>query len=262
MKKLSEPYGFSRTELEVFKELIPSSASISDLSRRINKSPPTVMVAVETLQEKGLVDFEKKGNRKIIKTSESKHAHLLQELFLEFPHISWQEVLSYSGIIPLLDRDATDPEKASRTTQWRALRNDMAHGLVTRHDNKITISPRFQKLEEFIQEFRRFNNSRMATIASKAAAIIWSRGSQFIMRVPLGTTISDPRFRPTATTLMPRYGVPLISNVEYYYFSPSAETIGPEEVVLHSLLTDGITNVTLGLILIAKAELDRNRLLI
>jgi hypothetical protein len=137
----------------------------------------------------------------------------------------------------------------------------MAHGLVTRDDNTITVNPRFQKLEEFIREFRRFNNSRMATMAAKAAVIMWSRGSQFIIRVPRGTTISDPRFRPTATTLMARYGIPLISNIEYYYFSPSAKPIGPEEVVLHSLLTDGITNVTLGLILIAKAELDRNKLL-
>ena len=261
MKKLFEPYELSRTELEIFKELTRSPASISELAERVGKSPPSAMEAVEKLQVKGFADFERHGNKKIVMLSQAKHAQLLRELFLTSPHISWQDLLSFSGILPLFELENVTPEAASRTTQWRALRNMMAHGIITKDGDKVKINPRFQKVEEFIQEFQNYNNSRLAALASEAAVIVWSRGSRFIIRVPLGTRIPDPRFKPTATTVLPRYGISLISNVEYYFLSPSPETLGPEDVVLHTVLVDGVTNVTYALILMMKTRTDRNYLL-
>lgn len=261
MKKLFEPYELSRTELEIFRELAQSPASISELAGKVGKSPPSAKVAVEKLQSKGFADFERHGNKKIVRLSQAKHAQILRELFLTYPHISWPDLLSFSGILPLLELDKVVPEKTSRTTQWRALRNMMAHGIIIKDDDETKINPRFRKLEEFVREFQNYNNSRLAALASRAAVIVWSQGPQFIIRVPPGTRIADPRFKPTATTVLPRYGIPLISNVEYYFLSPSRETLGPEDVVLHTLLTDGVTNTTFALILMMKTHADRKYLL-
>src|SRR6059036_1282684 len=102
VKKLIVPYELSRTELELLRELSKSAYSISDLARKIGKSPSSAMEAVTRLQVRGFVDFERLGNKKIVKLSEAKHAQLIRELFLTYPHVSWQNVLSFSGIIPLL----------------------------------------------------------------------------------------------------------------------------------------------------------------
>jgi DNA-binding transcriptional ArsR family regulator len=261
VKKLFEPYELSRTELEAFKELTRSPETLSELSRRIEKTPQSVTVAVKALNEKGLVDLEKKGAKKIIEISQSKHAQLLRQLFLDFSHVPWQELLSFSGIIPLFESKNSPPSGASRTTYWRALRNAMAHGIITKDEGKIAINPRFEKLDEFVREFENFNNVRMASMISNAAALVWSQGSRFIVRIPHGTTVSDSRFMPTATTRLPQYGIPLISNVEYLFFSPASESVGPEETVVHTLLIDGVTNITLALMLIVKARIDHQSLL-
>jgi glycerate-2-kinase len=79
--------------------------------------------------------------------------------------------------------------------------------------------------------------------------------------VAAGTTITDKRFKPTATTALAAYGITLISDVEYYFFSASDSTPSPEDIVLHTILIDGVTSVTYALILMAKVKTNPDYLL-
>jgi Mn-dependent DtxR family transcriptional regulator len=261
MKKTFAPYKFSRTELEILKELTQSSASISELAKRIGKSQPTSTAAVENLQAKGFVATRRAGMRKMVEFSQAKHAQLLKELFLAYPHVHWESILADSQILPLLKLEHVTPESVSRITEWRAMRNLMAHGIIIREAEGQTLNPRFHKISEFITEFVNFANSKLAAQVSESAAIVWASGSQFIIRVAAGTAISDKRFKPTATTALASYGIPLISDVEYYYFSSLKRALRPEDIVLHTILIDGVTNVTYALILMAKVKTDPDRLL-
>ena len=135
MNKPLGSYEFSRTELEMLKELAHSSTSISELARRIRKSQPTVTATIEKFQARGFVTVERRGMRKSVSVSETKHAQLLREI------------------------------------------------------------------------------------------------------------------------------IRLLSDVEYSFFSLKPEELEPEDVVLHTLLINGVTNVTYALILIAKTKIVRNRLL-
>jgi hypothetical protein len=101
----------------------------------------------------------------------------------------------------------------------------------------------------------------LAAQVSENAAIVWASGSQFIIRVAAGTAITDKRFKPTATTALAAYGIPLISTVEYYYFSSLRRALRPQDIVLHTVLIDGVTNVTYALILMTKVKTDPDRLL-
>jgi len=261
MNKPLGPYEFSRTELEILKELAYSSTSISELAKRIRKSQPTVTTAIEKFQARGFVTVERRGMRKLVRVSQAKHAQLLREIMLAHPHVPWHSLLAFSQILPLLRLEGIAPATMSRTTEWRALRNLMAHGIIRKDDKGIRLNPRFRKIGEFVQEFSSFMNSRLASQVSEAAVIVWASGFQFIIRVPSGIRIPDKRFKPTATTALPRYGIRLLSDVEYYFFSLKHKELEPEDVVLHALLIDGVTNVTYALILIAKANIDRNSLL-
>jgi DNA-binding MarR family transcriptional regulator len=261
MKKTFAPYEFSRTELEILKELTQSSASISELAKRIGKSQPTSTAAVEKLQAKGFVATKRAGMRKVVALSQAKHAQLLKELFLAYPHVPWESILAYSQILPLLKLESVAPASVSRITEWRAVRNLMAHGIIINEAEGQTVNPRFDKISEFIREFLNFTNLKLAAQVSENAAIVWASGAQFIIRVAAGTAITDKRFKPTATTALATYGITLISDVEYYFFSPLNRAPRPEDIVLHTILIDGVTNVTYALILMAKVKIDPDYLL-
>jgi predicted transcriptional regulator len=261
MKKVAEPYELSRTEWEILGQVSSSPGSISDLAERIHRSPPVVMRSVNRLISKGLVDEEKGPNRRMVRLSDTKHAQLLRELLLKYPHIPWRNLLSFAGIIPLVRLElGSVPLSVSRSTEWRALKKLTSHGIVSKKDKTLEINPRFEKAGEFINEFQNYYNLKVAREASGKAAIVWSKGPNFIVRIPVSETIRDNRFRPTATTRMAEYGIPLISNFKFYRFSPQAKQVSPEETVLHTLLTDGITNTTYALILMAKISVDRKKL--
>ena len=261
MKKTFAPYEFSRTELEILRELTRSSASISELANRIGKSQPTATAAVKGLQAKGFVTTKRIGMRKMVGFSQAKHAQLLRETILAYPHVPWESILANSQILPLLKLESVAPASVSRITEWRAMRNLMRHGIIINEAESQTVNPRFDKISEFIREFLNFTNSRLAEQVSENAAIVWASGSQFIIRVAAGTSITDKRFKPTATTALATYGITLISDVEYYFFSPLGRAPRPEDIVLHTILIDGVTNVTYALILMAKVKADPDYLL-
>ncbi|MFH0849128.1 MAG: helix-turn-helix domain-containing protein [archaeon] len=257
MNKPLGPYEFSSTELQTLKELAHSSSSISDLAKSIRKSQPTATATIERLQEKGFVDVQRRGMRKFVKISQTRHAQLLRELMLMHPHVPWHLLLSHSQIFPLLRIGGASHTAVSRATEWRAFRNLMAHGIISKTDNAIQVNPRFSKVREFIHEFSSFMNSRLASQVSEAAAIVWASGPQFIIRVPQGTKIKDKRFKPTATSALPYYGVSLISDREYYFFSPKGGRLRPEDIALHTLLLNGVINATYVLVLMLKARINR-----
>ena len=261
MNKPLGPYELSRTELAALREIIRSPISISALAKRIRKSQPVATEVVKRLKARGFITVERVGTRKLVRLSEAKHAQLLRDIMLANTHVPWESLLSFSQILPLLKFEGAVSAPVSRTTEWRSLRNLMAHGIVSRGERWVKINPKFSKVAEFIHEFSSFVNSTLATQASESAVIIWSSGSQFIMRVPEGENIRDSRFKPTATTALPRYGIPLMSNVEYYYYSPVRGKLKAEDVLLHTLLVDGVTNVTYALVLLAKAKINREHLL-
>jgi len=261
MKKTFAPYELSRTELEILRELTRSSASISELANHIGKSQPTATAAVENLQAKGFVTTKRIGMRKMVGFSQAKHAQLLRELILAYPHVPWESILANSQILPLLKLESVAPASVSRTTEWRAMRNLMAHGIIINEAEGRTINPRIDKISEFIREFLNFANLKLAAQVSESAAIVWASGAQFIIRVAAGTAITDKRFKPTATTALATYGITLISDVEYYFFSPLGRAPRPEDIVLHTILIDGVTNVTYALILMAKVKTDPDYLL-
>lgn len=261
MKKTFSPYVFSKTELRILRELTRSSASISELAKRIGKSQPTVTASVDNLQSKGLVTTKRTGMRKMVGFGQAKHAQLLRDLILARPHVPWESILADSQILPLLKLENAAPASVSRTTEWRATRSLMAHGIIINEAGGLAVNPRFDKISEFIRELLNFVNSRLATQVSENAAIVWASGSEFIIRVAAGTTIADERFKLTATNALAAYGVTLISDVEYYFFSPLGGALRPEDVALHTILVDGVANVTYVLILMAKAKISPDYLL-
>jgi DNA-binding MarR family transcriptional regulator len=177
MKKPLEPYELTQTELETLKEIVRSPASISELAKRVRTSQPTMTFMIGRLQKKGFVNVERQGMKKIVTLSQSKHAQLFKQILLEYPHVPWESILAFSGTMPLLRAENVTSVHASRITEWRALRNLMAHGIVSNNGTEVQASPRFHKVTEFIREYLSFINSTIAVNVSNVAAISWANGS-------------------------------------------------------------------------------------
>jgi hypothetical protein len=136
----------------------------------------------------------------------------------------------------------------------------MSRGIVSRENDGLRINPRFRKLADFIQEAQDYNNSRLASQISPDAVIVWSQGSKFIIRVPHEAGITDKRFQQTATTRLADYGIPLMTNHDYYVFMRNPRRLRTEDILLHMLLVDGVSKTTYALILMRKTRIDNEYL--
>lgn len=245
----------SRTELSILSELAEKPRSISEVARLVGKSQPAASAAIGRLRRKGFVTVKRSGMRKLVEIGDAKHAQILKELMQTYHHVPWHSLLAYSQLMPLLG-ESIPPSVMSRVTQWRTMRSLMAHGIVIKDKNGIKLNPRFGRLAELGQEYWRFYNAKMATSLPHDAAIVWTSGPEFIVRVPGRTRITDKRFKPTATTVLPRYGIRLISKFDYYYYTPFRRKLRVEDIVLHTICIDGLANTLYAMILMAKTKPD------
>jgi len=270
MKKSRESDVLNQTELEVLKQVAESSCSISELGKRLVKSHNTISETVDKLQEKGLVTTKRKGMSKWVEFDNTKHAILVRNLINQFPHIPWKSLLAFSSftILENISHNFSEEELkrvGSNTTFWRHLRNLTAHGVVTLEDKKYKINPRFDTLTDFFNEYDAYMMQRIVQEASGKASIIWKNFFEFLIRVPYQEKITKPLFHLTAISAFAKYGIDIISDFDYYFYTRKKERLSKEDYVLHTLLIDkgSVVYVTYALLFMAKfrQELRRHFLL-
>jgi len=272
MKKRAEAYTLTKSEFQLLTELAKGSSTVSKLAKKIGKSQPLVTLLWRKLQEKGLATATRKGMTKTIQLSDIKHSILLRDLLVRRPDVPWEKLLADSNLPILIAsleevslQEIREKTQVSEITLWRRLRNLMAHGLVTEADGIYRVSPRWQTLSDFLLEYSAYALSQIAKEASAQAVILWHSGFEFLMRTPAGTEIEETHFHPTATSKLHEYGIPLLSDYEYYFYSRGKSRLSVEDVSLHTLLAErgSLRYIMYSLLLMKKCrkELDIQYLL-
>jgi len=270
MKTAHDPDTLTRTEIELLKRVTESSSSVSELGKRLGKSQPRTSIILKKLQEKGFVALRRKGMSKLVEFDDTKHAILMRNLLLRYNHIPWENLLTSSsftilnGIVHGLTNQELE-EAISKTTLWRHLRDLMAHGIVIQEDNNYKINPRHETLINFFEEYANYTIQQLANEASEKASIIWRNFIEFLIRVPYQDKIRKPNFFLTALSALAKYGIEIISDYDYYFYTNRKRRLSKEDYTLHTLLVEkgNVTYVTYALLSIKKfrEELSKSYLL-
>ena len=266
MKRRAEAHPLTKSEVQLLRELAKDGSTVSELAEKIGKSQPLVTLLWRKLQKKGLATATRKGMTKTIQLNDTKHSILLRDLLVRHSDVPWEKLLANSNLtilIASLDRSSLEEireeTQVSEITLWRCLRNLMAHGLVI-EDGTYRVSPRWQTLSDFLQEYSAYTLSQIAKEVSAQAVILWHSSFEFLMRVPVRTKIEETHFHPTATSKLHDYGISLLSDYEYYFYSRVKRRLSVEDVSLHILLVErgSLRNILYSLLLMKKYRKELN----
>jgi hypothetical protein len=127
-------------------------------------------------------------------------------------------------------------------------------GIVFSERGFYRLNERFDLLKDFLLEFRRYLNLKIAQEFAKDATILWQEDAEFLIKT------SEPKesknFFLTSITAFHKYGVQLFLPEYYYYFyTKRKKKLNVEDVILHALLLDPTdTKVIMSVLLLLKKQ--------
>lgn len=219
------------------------SARASEIATAVRSPRPHVSRALRALESKGLITTKKIGLSKIVTISENKHATLWRRLVLEFGHMPLEELLSgtclevLSAICSLTlstRREIAQAASVSERSVALVLEKWKRVGIIQKIASTYDVSPRFQTLKEFVIEYRRYLNQRIAQEFASDAVVLWECNTEFIIESMAPQTKNGFQF--TGASSYAIFGIPLIALRSYFFYSPSEKRLKLEDVILHSLL--------------------------
>ncbi|MFH0713923.1 MAG: helix-turn-helix domain-containing protein [Candidatus Micrarchaeota archaeon] len=282
-----------KTEIGAFQALctMQEECTVNKLAKELNRSKSFVSREAKSLADKGLIEIQRSGKKKILIISRGQHAVALRELMASNSHVPFTEVLSGSTIAVLtglLYQPASVDTIARLTftpkiTVRRNLLRLLNLGVITRHQRKarsLTTESQSQRhcahkheyavalhgLSEFIQKYAAF------AVQTSRANIT---GSLFVRRTSglIRTNANNiPNFMvQTGLSVFNKYGIGIVqTDFKDYYFNvleTLVKKLTLEEVLVHALVRTTVISssreVSYVLLVIAKnrKKLNLNRFL-
>ena len=209
-----------------------------------------------------MIESEKRGISKRAFFSETKHSTLFKTLLTELAHVKFEDFLSGSSLeilyflfkSPLSRKEIVLHTGLSQKTVQTKLKTLREFGVVFSERGFYRLNERFGLLKDFLLEFRRYLNLKVAQDFAKDATILWQEDEEFLIRT------SEPKesknFFLSSITAFHKYGVQLFLPEYYYYFhSQRKKKLGVEDVVLHALLLDPTdTRVIMSVLLLLEKQ--------
>ena len=259
MKTASREYAFTKSELQILRELAKGRHELSSIKEECSIKSSLLSYNLKKLMIKGLIKTAGQGYRKQVYFNDSKHASLCRDLLLSYDYIDWQNILTGKTIEILFQTLTTSGKtlaKFPRNTLWRHLKNLKARGIIVHGKKGYNINPRFSVLIDFLNEYQRFFTNKLAHTLSDESVILWQEDMEFIVRAPKNAKPPSKSFHKTATSIFHEYDLPLFSEYDIYFYSTTKETIRPEDAVLHTLLIEpnSIRYTTYALLMLKKTE--------
>lgn len=278
-----------KTEISAFQALcaMQEECTVGKLAKALNRSKSFVSRAAKTLADKGLIEIQRSGKKKILKISRSQHAIALRELMASNSHVPFIEVLSGSTIAiltGLLYKPAsvdtiTRLTFTPKITVRRNLSRLLNLGVITRHQRKarsLTTESQCQKhcahkheyaialhgLSEFIQKYTEY--VVQASRKNITGSLVIRRTSGLIRT----NATSVPSFMvPTGLSVFNKYGIGIVqTDFQDYYFNvleTRVKKLTFEEVIVHALVRTTIISssreVSYVLLVIAKNRKTLNQ---
>ncbi|MDR1992176.1 MAG: hypothetical protein LBQ98_01550 [Nitrososphaerota archaeon] len=255
MKTFGDEYAFSKTELKTLKEIARGNYELSTIQTTLNIKPSRLTYTLKKLQNKDLIKITRKGAKKQVSFSSTKHAVLLKSLLSIYDYVDWENILKDKAIkiLSQISANSNKQTDVARNTFWRYTKDFKSRGIITQEDK---ISTQFSALTEFLAEYQNFFSQKIANELSDKSVILWQHNLELLIRIPKTVKAPNRNFQKTATSLFPLYDLPLFSNFDFYFYSPTKEILKPEDAILHTLLLErgNVRYSTYALLLLKKME--------
>lgn len=257
MKTELRPYAMTRNDVRFLRKLSNKRLTVTGAASSLGVTPGLASRIARGLEKKGFLTETRKGSSKEIRLSTNLHAQLFSDLIKRERNIAWERVLPYSGLEVLMSRMGFSlGTNYSRTTRWRVMKELGAHG---------QLGERNHTLKEFLKAYADYMSRDFASKKlPQDAAVIWRKGLRYLFRVPVGEG-AEGDFLPTAISVFPRYGIRLVTEYDYYFYSPTEEHLAVEDYIIHTLLVhpSSPTYATFEILLLLKTveQVDRSRLM-
>ena len=249
------------SELTVLKYLVThENGSVAQAASALGLKVPQISKALATLSSKGLIYSQRQGKSKRIKLADTKHALLFRSMSLQLSHMKLASLLSGASLEVLSvlcfmqPRNRQEIARRSMVSEaWvaRILTSLKRVGVAIKTDSHYAVSPRFQILANFVTEFRRYLNQRLARSFFEDAVVVWERNNEFIIEASKGGQ-EQRDFRLTGPSAFGRFGIVLFIPTSYYYHSPSVRELELEDLIIHSLLLPKSERITLATLMVWK----------
>jgi len=258
---------FSKSEIKALREVSMGKVTISGLHNRLSMSPSGVSAVVKKLQRKSMVTTKRAGMKKFVEMNDAKHAVLFKELLQKYYHIPWEDLLADSSLLVLFQifdsKTCKFEGRISKRTVFRHLSSLTMHGVIKESEEGYMINPRYGPLIEFLEEYQSYIVREKVGSVVEDSVILWQKDFESLVRTK--SKVERDWFFRTGISCFADYGIKLITNYMYYFYSEKKQRLRKEDVVLHALLAerDSVRNITYCLIFLKKfeQELDKSILL-
>lgn len=239
-----------------------------ELADELGWNPGHASRVVSRLAENGLVSREQHGGRYRISLSNAEMTTRFADLTREFPHIDFSDLLAGSTIQLLyhLNGEHTAAEltnwtDVSRATVYRRLDRLRNVGMVTKHDARFAVTSQFEAVPAFARSLVQHMHRQEAEEYGTGVRLIWTDVNEYLFSCQ--TSISASLFHQTGPKALDKYGIPLLTRDDQYYFrSEDRAELAPEDLVCHLLLIDdGARYRSYCLLLIVAQEVGANELI-
>lgn len=233
----------NRTEVEIFK-LTSEPKNISQIKEELKLDHSTISLAVKSLIDNGFVVKIRKGKNVVVQQSESPHSSELSTLIREYPRLPWSKLLDESSlhvmsVLKNTSRNIKDTANITglhRHTVSSVINRLSIYGIILKGGNGYYLN-RKHRIVIFVDYYWYYiNNKKLRNIAKKGI-IIWERGSEFLFKTDdLSDINADEMVQPTALTVFPKYGLNIISEIGYYFYS--MRKLQVEDYIIHTILIE------------------------
>jgi len=234
------------TEISIFK-CLKEPMNISGLSELLSLHYSTVSKAVSSLESEGFVLKEKKGKHVYIRRSDSLHSKSLEDILREFPRLPLSKFFTPSSLhvfsvlkSPRSITEASEITGLDRYTVSAAISRLAKYGIVIKENGRFLLSSRHTLFENFVDNYFKYRANMDLRAVSQNGMLIWQRGPEFLFKAenlnPELESDLENKIHPTAISIFPKYGMDVITDMNYYFFSKRSPS--EEELFIHTILID------------------------
>lgn len=136
--------------------------------------------------------------------------------------------------------EASEITGLGRSTVSAAISGLAKYGIVIKVNSKFLLSSRHTLFENFVDNYFKYKANMNLRAISQNGMLIWQRGPEFLFKAEnlntdLGSDLKN-QIHPTAISVFPKYGLDVITDMNYYFFSK--RSLSEEEFFIHTILID------------------------
>ena len=237
----------SSTEIEILQDIMKNKRSISQLAEGTGLSLPTISLAVKHLYELGFISKIRKGKIEYVSISDEEIGRNFKAFVTQNPNQNPETILKGHGLIILSVctgkgsslKEIQYRTGLSRSSITRYLNNWRSTGILWKegHGGKIRISKNYPDLEIFLRSYSKFRMEIMVRSRISRPTIIFNDGDTLFFSTEEEIQ-TDNMIQPAGSTRLAQSGFDVVTDSNYFQFSPGKEVIPIPEAIIQSIRSD------------------------